>query len=92
MIIRILGEGQFDVDDGHLDRLNELDTCLQVAADAGDADAFTPALRGLIDEVHRLGTPVPQEVLTTSDLVLPAAGAGLNQVRALLGDEGLIPG
>ncbi|MEU0654932.1 PspA-associated protein PspAA [Streptomyces albogriseolus] len=92
MIMRILGEGQYEVTDEHLNRLNELDTALQSAADAGDEAAFTTALSALLDAVRSLGTPLPDERITPSDLVLPDADTSLAQVRALLSDEGLIPG
>ncbi|WPP28011.1 MULTISPECIES: PspA-associated protein PspAA [Streptomyces] len=92
MIMRILGGGQYEVTDEHLKRLNELDTALQSAADAGDEAAFTTALSALLDAVRSLGTPLPDERITPSDLVLPDADTSLAQVRALLSDEGLIPG
>ncbi len=92
MIMRILGEGQYEITDEHLDRLNELDTVLQSAADAGDQAAFTHALAALLDAVRSLGTPLPDDVITPSDLVLPDEDTGLTEVRALLSDEGLIPG
>ena len=40
MIVRILGEGQYDVADDALDRLNELDTALEAAVEAGDEAAL----------------------------------------------------
>ncbi|MFF5343631.1 hypothetical protein ACFY4H_23435 [Streptomyces althioticus] len=92
MIMRILGGGQYEVTDERLNRLNELDTALQSAADAGDEAAFTTALSALLDAVRSLGTPLPDQQITPSDLVLPDADTSLAQVRALLSDEGLIPG
>ncbi|MFF5155999.1 hypothetical protein ACFY3N_07040 [Streptomyces sp. NPDC000348] len=92
MIMRILGEGQYEIADEHLDRLNELDSALQSAADAGDGATFTTALSALLDAVRSLGTPLPDEEITPSDLVLPDEGTSLAQVRQLLSDEGLIPG
>jgi hypothetical protein len=92
MIIRILGEGQYSVDGVHLDELNVLDSQLQTAVEATDLDAFDRALAGLLAAVRRLGTAVPDDSLSASDLVLPSADADLAGVRALLGDEGLIPG
>lgn len=92
MIIRILGEGQFDVADGDLDRLNTLDTALQNAIAAGDTVGFATALHALLADVRDRGTAVPDPVLTASDLVLPGRDADLHEVAALLGDEGLIPG
>ncbi|TLS41215.1 hypothetical protein FE633_37635 [Streptomyces montanus] len=92
MIMRILGEGQYEITDQHLDRLNELDAALQSAADAGDETAFATALSALLDAVRSLGTPLPAEAITPSDLVLPDEDTTLTQVRDLLSDEGLIPG
>ncbi|MFD9288404.1 hypothetical protein ACFWBV_08855 [Streptomyces sp. NPDC060030] len=92
MIMRILGEGQYEITEEHLDRLNELDAALQSAADAGDETAFAAALSALLHAVRSLGTPLPDEEITPSDLVLPDADTSLTQVRELLSDEGLIPG
>ncbi|WP_149550170.1 PspA-associated protein PspAA [Streptomyces marokkonensis] len=92
MIMRILGEGQYEISDGNLDRLNELDSALQSAADAGDERAFTSALAALLDAVRGLGDPVADDVITPSDLVLPDEDTSLTEVRTLLSDEGLIPG
>jgi hypothetical protein len=92
MIMRILGEGQYEVVEEHMNLLNELDAALQSAADAGDEAAFTTALSALLDAVRSLGTPLPDEQITPSDLVLPDADTSLTQVREMLADEGLIPG
>ena len=92
MIMRILGEGQYEIAEEHLSRLNELDSALQSAADASDEKGFASALSALRDAVRSLGTPLPDETITPSDLVLPDADTSLTQVRELLSDEGLIPG
>jgi hypothetical protein len=90
VIIRILGEGQFDV--AVDDALNALDARLQAAVDTGDVDGFTSALHTLLDAIRQCGTPVPVHKLTPSELVLPAEDSSLDQVRKLIGDSGLIPG
>lgn len=92
MIMRILGEGQYEIAEEHLDRLNELDAVLQSAVGADDETAFTAALSALLDAVRSLGRPLPDEMITPSDLALPDADTSLTQVRELLSDEGLIPG
>lgn len=91
MIVRILGEGQFDVPDAALDELNELDEALVIAVESGDADAFARALRELLAGVRTAATPHAVDTLDSSDLILPGPDASLAEVRALLGDEGLIP-
>jgi hypothetical protein len=92
MIIRILGEGQYDVAETERDRLNELDSRLESAVEAGDESAFTESLAGLLTAVRAAGTALPDDSLEDSDLFLPPADASLEEVREMLTDEGLIPG
>jgi hypothetical protein len=92
VIVRILGEGQFDVPDDALAELNDADEALVAAVDAGDEGAFGPCLADLQAGVHQAGTPVAMDHIEPSDMVLPAADATLAEVRALLGKDGLIPG
>ncbi|GAA0972117.1 hypothetical protein ENKNEFLB_01487 [Nocardioides aquaticus] len=92
MIVRILGEGQYDVADAALDRLNDLDGAVERAVEAGDEAAFEAALAALLDGVRTVGVPHDLDSLDESDLILPPADADIAQVRDLLGDEGLIPG
>ena len=92
MIIRILGEGQYDVAEDALDGLNELDSSLEAAVESGDESAFAPALAALLDAVRSIGTAHPVDSLDESDLILPRADATLEDVRELLQEDGLIPG
>ncbi len=92
MIVRILGEGQFELDESHLDELNELDDQVAAAVTAEDEEAFEGELSRLLDRVRALGRPVPAEHLGASDLILPGPGSTIPEVAALLGEEGLIPG
>jgi PspA-Associated protein len=93
MILRILGEGQFEVADDRIDELNRLDDAVQAAVDAGDADAFARALARLVTGVRTVGRELPEEHLGPSDLVIPGPDATLEEIRdELAGGEGLIPG
>jgi hypothetical protein len=92
VIVRILGEGQYDVAKDALDRLNQLDSVVEAAVEAGDEAAFAPALAALLDGVRSIGVPHAVDSLDESDLILPPADATLAEVRDLLDDEGLIPG
>ena len=88
MIVRILGRGQFQLDDALLGRLNELDN----AVAAGDANGFSRAFGELIGMVEGEGKPVPDEQLVTSDHVLPHADTTLEEAREAFAGEGAIPG
>ncbi len=92
MIIRILGEGQFDVPDDSIDSLNELDAKLEAALEASDEATFGSALGALLDRVRSTGSPVAIDSLVPSDLVLPHESASLAEVRDLVSGDGLIPG
>ena len=92
MIVRILGEGQLQVDDSAAGELNVLDSALEKAVNAGDEQAFRPALAALLDRVRTRGTPLAEDAIEPSDLILPYADAGLADVRQMLTDGGLIPG
>lgn len=91
MIVRILAEGQFDVPDEALAGLNHLDDALEAACSSGEIEAFGAALGALHQGVRDAGAPVADDYLGPSELVLPASDATLEDVTALLGDEGLIP-
>lgn len=92
MIVRILAEGQYDVADAALERLNELDAAVESAVAAGDEAAFRTALAALLDGVRTVGSPHAQDDVVASDLILPPADAALEEVREMLADDGLIPG
>lgn len=92
MIVRILGEGQFDVPDSALDGLNEADDRLARAVEAGDTDAFAVALGELLAAVRAHAAPHRLDSLDPSDCVLPGPDSRLEEVQALLSDEGLVPG
>jgi hypothetical protein len=92
MIVRILGEGQFRVDDEQAAELNRLDTELEKAVEQGDEATFAATLTSLLDQVRANGAPLPPDILEASDLILPHQGSSMDEVRKLLTDEGLIPG
>ena len=57
MIVRIMGEGQMQVDDSHLPGLNKLDDDLLAAIESGDHDGFRRTLGALLDAVRSTTSP-----------------------------------
>lgn len=92
MIVRILGEGQYDLSDDAVAALNDLDAQVESAVEAGDESSFRDALTQLLDGVRTAGVPHDADSLDPSDLILPMPDATLAEVRDMLSDEGLIPG
>ncbi|WP_338695803.1 hypothetical protein V2W30_11140 [Streptomyces sp. Q6] len=92
MIVRIMGEGQVKLSDDRFAELNKLDDELLEEMENGDGPGFRRTLDQLLDAVRRLGEPLPDDALEPSELILPAPDATLEEVRAMLSDDGLIPG
>lgn len=92
MIVRILGEGQLNLEHAALDELNKLDDELLSAVRDGDEAKFRAAMDTLLARVRELGTPLPVEEIKPSDFILPSADSSLDEVRDLLSSDGLIPG
>ena len=92
MIVRILGEGQLRIDDSAASELNELDARLEATVERDDESAFRPALEELLERVRAIGRPVEPSDLEPSELILPAEGATMGDVRKLLAGDGLISG
>jgi hypothetical protein len=94
VIVRVLGEGQYAVDDAHTDLLNGLDSGLERAVESGDEAGFRSTLAELLAQVRTVGERLPDDSLEPSDAVLPDESSSLEEVRAMLSDssEGLIPG
>ncbi|MFI6347028.1 hypothetical protein [Streptomyces sp. NPDC050560] len=92
MIVRIMGEGQLLLADSRFSELNRLDDELLAEVERGDGPGFRRTLHALLDKVREIGEPVPDDSLEPSELILPAPDATLDEVRAMLTDDGLIPG
>jgi hypothetical protein len=91
VIIRLMGEGQWRVDDEVAVRLNELDDEVGRAVEAGDQAAMSDALRRLAEAVRTAGTRLEETELSPSDGVVPPEDLTLDEAHELLEGEGLIP-
>lgn len=91
MIVRLMGEGQYRIDDALLERLNSLDDAASAAIDANDQPALEQHLAAIWATVRTEGTPLADDDLSPSDAIVPPFDLSLEEARRLLGDEGFIP-
>jgi hypothetical protein len=93
VIVRILNEGQWKLSDEAVRRLSDLDDQVESAVSAGSQEQLAEALHSLLEQIRSTGTPIPDDELLDSDLILPSADATLEEVQNLLSgsDEGLVP-
>jgi hypothetical protein len=91
MIVRIMGEGQWRVDDDVARRLNELDEKVGRAVEGGDEAGLRRGLRELADVVRESGVRLDDADLSPSDAIVPPEDLTLDEARELLTGEGLVP-
>jgi PspAA-like protein len=91
VIVRLMGEGQFEVDDEVAKGLNDLDEQAEQALEAGDEERFRQLLGRMAEAVRMNGARVPDEQLDASDAIVPPEDLSLDEARRLFEDEGLIP-
>jgi len=91
MIVRISGEDQYRLQEDAHSRLNQLDTAVLTAIDAGDEKAFKAAFTELLDFVRVNGSRVDDEEIETSDLILPPDDITLAEAAEEFTGDGLIP-
>lgn len=91
MIVRLMGEGQFEVSEALRERLEALDE----EAMAALADEDEGELDAKLDEMGQLvrseGARLPDDDLRPSDAVIPPSDLTLEETRQLFSEEGLIP-
>jgi hypothetical protein len=92
MIVRLLGDGQYRVDDSLLERLNELDDAIGKSVEAGDERALWAGLQALADAVRTSGEKLGDDELVPSDAVIPPEDLSLEEAREVMQSEGFVPG
>jgi hypothetical protein len=91
MIVRVFNEGQYELEDGAIDRLRQLDVETEAALQSGDEAAFRERYDALLKVLREQGKPLADDDLRGSDLMLPPADITLDEARAEFSDHGLIP-
>jgi chromosome condensin MukBEF complex kleisin-like MukF subunit len=91
VIVRLMSEGQWRVDDSLLAQLNELDDRIEQAITAGDEEALHRDLRALAETVRSNGEKLPDDDLSSSDAIVPPDDLSIEEARELLAADGFIP-
>ena len=91
MIVRLMSEGQYEIDETARERLNELDDKAVAALEAGDEETLDRHLEEMWALVKSQGEQLPADDLSSSDVVIPPTDLTLEETRQLFESEGLIP-
>jgi hypothetical protein len=92
-IVRIMGHGQFSVDNKTLQRLNEIDSMLVqlVSTDRPDDNEFRKHLVELTSLVEKNGKQLDSKQIIQSDIILPSADLSIDEAKRLFIGEGVVP-
>jgi PspA-Associated protein len=92
VIVRIATEGQYELSDDHASRLNELDNAAVDAVEAGSEETFRDVFGQMIELVRKDGTPVDDDELEASDVIIPPPDLSFDEAGEEFSGDGLIPG
>jgi hypothetical protein len=92
-IVRIMGQGQFTVDNETLKKLNEIDDSIVqlVNQDRSDDAEFKKRLIELTNIVEKNGKPLDSKEIIQSDIILPSADLSIDEAKNLFRGDGVVP-
>jgi hypothetical protein len=92
VIVRIATEGQYEVGEGDVPTLDQLDNDAVAACESGDEQQFHDTYALLVEFVRDKGQPFPEDRLEPSDVIFPPSDVSFEEAKAEFSGEGLIPG
>jgi hypothetical protein len=84
MIVRVMGEDQYRLDDSYRAQFERLDEVAEVAMNAGDEAAFAGALHELLQAVRQHGQVITVDEIVPSDWIIPGPDMTLSEAQARL--------
>ena len=91
MIARLMGDGQYEIDEALCTRLNDLDDRAVAALEANDEEQLDAFLDQMAELVRSEGTRLADDDLSASEIVIPPSDLTLEETRLLFSDHGLVP-
>jgi hypothetical protein len=91
MIVRISGEGQYELPDADAERLNDLDNQAVAAVEAGDESKFAELWQQMLDLVCNDGRELADDELMESNVILPPRDSTFEDAKGEFSGDGLIP-
>jgi hypothetical protein len=91
VIVRIMTEGQYQLGDEALAKVNELDNACVAAVEAGDEDGFHEHFEALLHLIRTEGTELADDDLHGSDVLIPPSDTTFAEAAGEFTGDGLIP-
>ena len=91
MIVRLMNDGQYELDDSLAAELNELDSQAEAALEAGREDDYRRLVDQIGTKVREQGQRLGDDDLRSSDGFVPPSDLSLDEAKKFFADDGLIP-
>jgi hypothetical protein len=91
MIIRLMGEGQYELDKKHLDEVNKIDNNIVNIVKKGDEKVFKTEFKKLSDYVRKNGKKISDDVIKPSEFIIPPSDLTLDEAKKIFAGDGLFP-
>ncbi len=92
MIVRLMGEGQYELESKYLDELNQIDNRLVELVSQEDQENFQRELQKMAAIVREKGRHLPDDIIKESDLIIPPPDITLEEAKKIFTGDGIIEG
>ena len=89
MIIRIMGEGQYQASEVLCNELNKIDNQIVTLVEEGKAEEYKKELTRLISEIKERAEPLDPKELVESDIIVPPGDLSFEEAKAVFKGEGI---
>jgi hypothetical protein len=90
VIIRIMGEGQYQASNALRSELNKIDDRIVTLVEEGNAVEFRRALKRLISMIKEKAMPIDAKEIVNSDIIVPPADMSFDEAKAVFKKPGII--
>lgn len=91
MIVRLMGEGQYELDKKYVDEINNIDNNIVKIVDKGDEEDFRNEFRKLSDYIRTNGKKIPDKVVKPSEIIIPPSDLTLDEAKKIFAGDGIFP-
>jgi hypothetical protein len=89
MIIRIMGDGQYQASEALCDELNEIDNRIVGMVEEGKAEEFRKELAKLISEIKEKAEAIDAKEIVESNIIVPPEDLSFEEAKAVFRGSGI---
>jgi len=91
MIVRLMGEGQYELEKKHIDEVNKIDNNIVKIINKGDEEVFRSEFKKLSEYVRKNGKRISDEVIKPSEIIIPPSDLTLDEAKRIFAGDGIFP-